>query len=168
EFLAAVRNAIGADNADRYQSSILRNALVVELANEPPSPAQEMALVEAGMQPEGGLGDDAFDIIYFDFDRSNIKPEFRDAISKNAQVLMDNPDVTVVIEGHADERGTTEYNLALGQRRANSVRQALIEQGVDDSRLDIVSYGEERPVDPGHNEEAWAKNRRGVLTIEQQ
>ena len=71
----------------------------------------------------------------------------------------------VTIEGHCDERGTNEYNLALGERRAGSAKTFLMDLGIEGSRLDCISYGEERPVDPGHNEEAWAKNRRGHFTI---
>jgi peptidoglycan-associated lipoprotein len=70
----------------------------------------------------------------------------------------------VIVEGHCDERGTTEYNLALGQRRAKAVRDALVQQGVDANHLDTVSYGEERPVAMGHDEAAWSQNRRSVLT----
>ena len=107
---------------------------------------------------------DGFEIVYFDFDRSDIKPEFEAAISTNAEKLMANPGQSVVIEGHADERGTNEYNLALGERRAQAVRDALIAAGVSDSQLTTVSYGEEKPVAMGSDEESWAQNRRGVLS----
>lgn len=117
--------------------------------------------------PEGvPLDDDGQPIattFYFDFDRSELKPRARTLLSGHAAYLRDNPDVRLTIEGHADERGTREYNLALGERRAASVRSYLQSLGVRGSQLSIVSYGEERPVDPGHNEAAWAKNRRAVL-----
>jgi peptidoglycan-associated lipoprotein len=103
-------------------------------------------------------------IVYFDFDKYDIKPEFRDAIKYNADTLNKDKNVKVTIEGHCDERGSTEYNLALGERRATAVQKALVSQGVAGNRLKIVSYGEERPVDQGHDEAAWAKNRRGSMS----
>ncbi len=103
-------------------------------------------------------------IIYFDFDKYDIKPEFRDAIKYNAQQLNKDTSLRVTVEGHCDERGSTEYNLALGERRATAVQKALAAEGVDAKRMKVVSYGEERPVDPGHDEAAWAKNRRGLLS----
>jgi peptidoglycan-associated lipoprotein len=103
-------------------------------------------------------------IVYFDFDKYDIKPEFRDDIKTNAAELNKDRSVKVTIEGHCDERGSTEYNLALGERRATAVQKALIAEGVAANRLKVVSYGEERPVDPGHDEGAWGKNRRSVLS----
>ena len=106
----------------------------------------------------------SFGVVYFDFDKYNIKPEFEQVIKLNAEALKGNPSLKVVIEGHCDERGSTEYNLALGQRRATAVLQALRSNGVPASQLKTISYGKERPVDLGHTEEAWAKNRRSVIT----
>ena len=103
-------------------------------------------------------------IIYFDFDKYDIKPEFRDAIKYNAQQLNKDASLRVTVEGHCDERGSTEYNLALGERRATAVQKALASEGVDAKRMKVVSYGEERPVDPGHDEGAWAKNRRSLVS----
>ncbi len=98
--------------------------------------------------------------IYFDFDKSEIKPEFRELLQAHGEFLAKHPEINVVLEGHADERGTPEYNIALGERRAKAVADIFRTLGVSDSQMQIVSYGEERPVDPRHNEEAWAKNRR--------
>lgn len=98
--------------------------------------------------------------IHFDFDQSIITPEARDILSKNADHLMAQAGVRIRIEGHCDERGTTEYNLALGERRAKSAYQYLMDLGVDPNRMTIVSYGEETPLDPAQTEAAWAKNRR--------
>ncbi|MCX8038767.1 MAG: peptidoglycan-associated lipoprotein Pal [Candidatus Sumerlaeia bacterium] len=103
--------------------------------------------------------------VYFDFDRFDIKPEARRILDQNAEFLLANPDIKVLIEGHCDERGSTEYNLHLGQRRADAVREYLVAKGVSPDRLQTISYGEERPVDPGHNEAAWAKNRRAQFQI---
>lgn len=105
-------------------------------------------------------------VIYFDFDKSEVRPEFRDVINAHAEYLAAHPDVHVTIEGHADERGTREYNMALGERRANAVKRLMVLQGVADDQLRIISYGEERPVALGHNEEAWALNRRAVIDYE--
>jgi peptidoglycan-associated lipoprotein len=98
--------------------------------------------------------------VYFDYDRFDIKPEARGTLDANAEFLAANPDIRILIEGHCDERGTTEYNLHLGQRRADTVREYLVSKGIPADRLQTISYGEERPIDPGHDEAAWAKNRR--------
>lgn len=100
---------------------------------------------------------------YFDFDRSELKPRARTLLAGHARYLRDNPRTRVTVEGHTDERGTREYNLALGERRAAAVRSYLQSLGVRASQMSTVSFGEERPVDPGHSESAWAKNRRAVL-----
>ena len=103
--------------------------------------------------------------VYFDFDRYDVRPQDVTILKENAAVLMKYPRLKVQIEGHCDEKGTAEYNLALGERRANSVKKYLISLGVPADRLSTISYGKEMPVDPGHNEEAWAKNRRAHLII---
>lgn len=102
-------------------------------------------------------------IIYFDFDSNVIKPEFQSIIDGHARFLKANPQRHVFIEGHTDERGTREYNLALGQRRSEAVRSALKLLGVQDSQIEAVSFGKEKPVDPASSEEAWAKNRRAEI-----
>lgn len=103
-------------------------------------------------------------VVNFDFDRSEIKPEFYDIIKMNADYMSLNTSATVTIKGYCDERGTPEYNLALGERRANAVKNALVAQGVSPSRINVISYGEENPIDPAHNEAAWAKNRRAAFS----
>lgn len=102
-------------------------------------------------------------IFYFDYDKAVLRAESIALLELHAAFLRSNPDRRVVIEGHCDERGTREYNLALGERRGDSIRTFLVSSGVRRSQVDTVSYGEERPVDPGHSEAAWAKNRRGEL-----
>lgn len=97
--------------------------------------------------------------INFDFDKYNIRPGDAEILKGNYNWFTANPG-KVRIEGHCDERGTVEYNLVLGQKRADSAKNYIVNLGVDAKRMDTVSYGKERPVDPGHNEEAWAKNRR--------
>ncbi len=98
--------------------------------------------------------------IFYDFDSSALSKEAQDQLKQNAALLNKNAVQGATIEGHCDERGTSEYNIALGERRANSAKEYLTNLGISSSRLTTVSFGEERPFDPGHNEEAWAKNRR--------
>ena len=103
--------------------------------------------------------------IYFEFDKSTLTPMAQDTLMRHAAWLRDNPTVTVTIEGHADERGTNEYNLALGDRRADSAKAFLVDLGIASSRLTTISYGEERPLCMQQDEECWAKNRRGHFVI---
>lgn len=103
--------------------------------------------------------------IHFDFDKFNLKREAREILQEHAGWLLKHPDYDVVIEGHCDERGTNEYNLALGERRAVSAMNYLVNLGVEKKRLTTISYGEELPLDPGHNEKAWAKNRRAHFVV---
>lgn len=103
--------------------------------------------------------------IYFDFDRYDLRPDAKKTLEENAKVLKENPTWHILIEGHCDERGSNEYNLALGEKRARAAMEYLIGLGIEPSRLSIISYGEERPVDPRHCEEAWAKNRRCEFVV---
>jgi peptidoglycan-associated lipoprotein len=103
--------------------------------------------------------------IRFDFDRYNIRLEDAEVLKENSALLKKYPGMRFQIEGHCDERGTGEYNLALGERRANSVKKYLVSLGIEPSRISTISYGEERPFDPGHNEEAWARNRRAHFVV---
>jgi peptidoglycan-associated lipoprotein len=105
------------------------------------------------------------DRIFFDFDRSNIRADQRAVLDRQAGWLGRFPQVQVTLEGHADERGTREYNLALGQRRANSARDVLVAGGVAPARISTISYGKDRPAALGSNEEAWAQNRRAVTVV---
>lgn len=103
--------------------------------------------------------------IYFDFDKSFIRLEYRSVLKEKADFLKDNPDVYIRIEGNCDERGTNEYNLALGERRANSAAKFLISLGISPDRVETISYGEERPLASGYGEGAWAQNRRDDFTV---
>jgi peptidoglycan-associated lipoprotein len=116
----------------------------------------------------GALGGDATGplarkVIYFDFDKSEIKPEFADIVSAHARNLTGHPNFRLKLQGNTDERGTREYNIGLGERRAQAVRRALMLQGVAESQLTTVSFGAERPAVEGDDEAAWAKNRRVEL-----
>ena len=105
--------------------------------------------------------------IYFEFDSIRLSPEAQELLSQKAAWLRKNPAARVTIEGHCDDRGTNEYNLALGEGRAQSARAFLIDLGIKESRLNSISYGEERPIDRGQTEEAWARNRRAHFVIEE-
>jgi len=98
--------------------------------------------------------------IFFEFDQFTLTDEARDTLARNADYMKANPGLKVRIEGHCDERGSDEYNLALGERRASATKNYMVSLGVDGDRLAIISYGEEMPLDPGRSESAWAKNRR--------
>lgn len=121
------------------------------------APAKEEAVL-AKVAPE--LKDSALKTIYFDYDKSNIKDDAKAALDGNFEHMNKNGGLKVVIVGHCDERGTSEYNMALGDRRANSTKTYLVNRGVTSDRMETLSKGKEEPADPGHNEEAWAKNRR--------
>lgn len=107
--------------------------------------------------PQGPL---SIRTIYFEYDSSEIQPQFREAIEAHAALLMANPEASVSLEGHADERGSREYNLALGERRSQAVKRQFTLLGVSTSQVRTTSYGEERPVVDGHDEFAWSQNRR--------
>jgi peptidoglycan-associated lipoprotein len=129
---------------------------------EPPRPIETTQLTEERIDVREKVFEIATDLemIHFEFDRSRITEEARMVLQENAEIIKQNPGALIQIEGHCDERGTNEYNLALGLRRARSTRDYLISLGVDPSRLVTISYGEEQPLDPGHNEVAWSRNRR--------
>ena len=103
--------------------------------------------------------------INFDFDQSTIRPDAREILKANADVLLKRGAAEIAVEGYCDERGTAEYNLALGERRAQEAKKYLINLGTKASQIKTISYGEERPLDPGHNEEAWANNRRAHFVV---
>jgi peptidoglycan-associated lipoprotein len=144
-------------------------------AELPPAPQDNGSAQNTGALPPSGLtpGSQAHfqqvmagrDVIYFDTDKYDIDSEDAAALRQQAQYLLQYGNVRATVEGHADERGTREYNLALGERRANAARNYLVSLGVPATRLTTISYGKERPVALGSNEEAWAKNRRAVTVI---
>ncbi|MEN6319129.1 MAG: peptidoglycan-associated lipoprotein Pal [Syntrophaceae bacterium] len=106
----------------------------------------------------------SFKDINFDFDKYNLNPDARDILKQHADILTKNK-YNVLIEGHCDERGTTEYNLALGEKRAKEAKKYFIELGIGGKKIKTVSYGKERPLNPEHNEEAWAQNRRDHFVV---
>jgi len=144
----------------------------VQLPPEPtttvkPGPGPEIPLARRFNPDEMNSDRDRFaaNTVYFDFDRATVKPSETSKIDDVVKYLQGNPAHAVQIEGHCDERGTEQYNLSLGERRALAVREYLVTAGIQPDRVFTISYGESRPADPGHNEAAWAKNRRGVFVL---
>jgi peptidoglycan-associated lipoprotein len=135
-------------------------APVVEDQKEDPLTSEDMSVVMDEMARRGYSPD-----VYFDYDESTLTDDTRDKLSRNADLLKSNAQFLVTIEGHADERGTNEYNLALGERRANAVRDYLGSLGVATDRLRTISYGEERPVCTQSEESCWSQNRRAHMVI---
>jgi len=137
---------------------------VTDAGAKPPPPAKtesQVAQVNTGSatgNEQGPMGVQR--LVYFDFDSNTIKPEYQSLIDGHAKFLRANPGRHIFLEGHTDERGGREYNLALGQRRAEAVKQALKLLGVQDSQMEAVSFGKEKPANPGHDESAWGQNRR--------
>ncbi len=156
------------ESSTQPQSEVKQEAAVPaappEVKPAPPvetvKPAQEPEQKPVAVEAPKSLTD-----IHFDYDQDVLRPGDRKILDAHAGWLMKNPDATVMIEGNCDERGTEEYNLALGQRRADAAKKYLIELGVDAKRMSTISYGEDRPVDPGHDEEAWARNRNDHFVL---
>lgn len=129
----------------------------------PPAPPPAAPAEQAPVPREEAL---KFENVHFDFDKSNIREDAKPILQAVAAYLKKNKDAKILVEGHCDERGTSEYNMALGDRRAHSVKKYLTALGVEPGRLSTISYGKERPLDPGHDEGAWAKNRRAVFVLQ--
>lgn len=106
------------------------------------------------------------DRVFFDFDKSTVRSDGQETLKKQAAWLQKYSTVTVTIQGHCDERGTTEYNLGLGERRADAAKKLLVSMGVSEARIKVISYGKEHPIVAGHNEEAWAQNRVAITVID--
>ncbi|MCG8504469.1 MAG: peptidoglycan-associated lipoprotein Pal [Sphingomonadales bacterium] len=126
----------------------------VPLDAGPPAGSQESLVAAAG------------DLVFFEFDKSDLDSDARQTLQRQADWLRANAGVTVTVEGHCDERGTREYNIALGARRATAVKNYLVALGIDGDRISTISYGEERPAVPGSRESAWAQNRRGATVVD--
>jgi peptidoglycan-associated lipoprotein len=165
----AQRAEAKADRAEANSLSALEQARQAELLAKQARDAADRAPAASSVIREGTLSsstgpgaprETALRDAYFDYDSSAVRPDARDALLTNAQWLKANPDVAVTIEGHCDERGTAEYNLALGQRRAQSARDVLVAAGIGPERISLISYGKERPFVMGHDESAWRWNRR--------
>jgi peptidoglycan-associated lipoprotein len=134
-----------------------------EVTRTPAEPNIRRHVDSEGNPLNPSTGEPLTRVFYFDFDRAVLRPDSLAALELHASHLRENPDQRAVIEGHTDERGTREYNMALGERRADAVRTFLVSSGVRRAQLEVVSYGEERPVNSASNESAWSLNRRAEL-----
>ena len=151
-------------------NKILKNSFLVVVAcflltacaTTKKSTSQMQSDVYTGTDTVEYLASGVPDRVFFATNESVLTTRSRDTLRKQAAWLRKNPDINVVLEGHADERGTREYNLALGERRANSAKDYLMTYGISENRISVISYGKERPVDSGSNPLSWSKNRRSV------
>ncbi len=134
----------------------------VEVDTTPPPP---VVVEEPEPPPKPVLQETQFQTVYFDLDKYELRADAKAALDANFALLQNFTDAIVKIEGHCDERGTIEYNLSLGEKRANAVMDYLVGQGIAPARLSVISFGKERPADAGHNEAAWDKNRRTEFRI---
>jgi peptidoglycan-associated lipoprotein len=151
------------DSLRAYQDSVRRaqeaaQAEAARLAAERAAEAERQRLMAAARTT-------LEEMVFFDYDDSSIRPDAEAVLRRKAEILRASPQVRIRIEGHCDERGSTEYNLALGNRRAESIRQFLAGFGISADRFEIVSFGEDRPLAQGANEQAWSRNRRGAFVI---
>lgn len=163
---SAGKSPAGTEKAESDKSGAVagnEGAGSVESLETPPPGPEGMSGTEAVV--EGSRTNAGLLPLFFDFDKSIVRPDQVERIEANALFLKDNAEVKVRIEGNCDERGTNEYNMALGERRAMGAMKYLVNLGIADSRLSTLSYGEERPLNPGHDEAAWSENRRGDFVI---
>lgn len=162
-FATALLAACGSDEESRPSSAATTGTTGTTSSSQPSVTSQTVAGPTAGSQED--LLVNVGDRVFFGYDRSDLTPQAQQTIEALAAWLGQYPQVTVTVEGHADERGTRDYNLALGERRATAVRDYLIALGTNANRLSTISYGKERPAVLGSNEDAWAQNRRGVFVV---
>jgi peptidoglycan-associated lipoprotein len=161
-----MENQSSADEMESTQPEEQQNEPIAE--PEPDLDTQAIDEDQAQRDETANLNAFTNEYIYFDFDSAVLRSDAMETLRTKAQWLEENAAIDMlVIEGHCDERGTDAYNMALGAQRADAVKQYLIDLGLTSERLQTQSYGEERPLDPGHNEEAWAKNRRAAFVINQ-
>lgn len=149
-----------AENVEAQQAAEEAAKAAAEAAEQAAAEEAAKAAAEQARQQSEEATKALAHIIYFDFDQSTIRAEYREVLNGHAAYLAANPGARIVLEGHADERGTREYNMALGERRGNSVSRYLVVQGVSVDAIEVVSFGEERPVNEGHDEASWSENRR--------
>ncbi len=165
---AALPLLVAAGCSKKAEEAAARDAAGSQAAATAPAHSAEQAADGARLADKGARGTDMFGaaemhelvVVHFPFDSAELTVEMQEQLRNNAEFLRANPEARIVVEGHTDERGPSEYNLALGERRAKAVRDYLTRLGIDSSRLETVSYGAEMPVDSASNENAWARNRR--------
>ena len=155
-FSAPINKSQNRQKANGVGSDRIKNSAEISSQDHSPKAVSEISLGEYdGFEPS----------VYFDYDRFDVKPSYVEVIKKIAQIMRENRTSKILLEGHSDERGTREYNVALGHKRAESVAKALEAEGINRQRMDTVSFGEEDPADNSPNEKGWAKNRRCDLIL---
>jgi peptidoglycan-associated lipoprotein len=161
------RAKVTADSLEAARLAKLKADSLAAAAARAKAVADSLAKIEAAKRMEQeAMAAAVLNDIHFDFDKYNIRTDAQPVITENGQVLSKFPKISITIEGHCDERGTNEYNLALGERRAAAAQDWLINYGISANRIRTVSYGEERPIAMGHDETAWAQNRRAHFAKE--
>ena len=171
----AEKKAVVKDEAIQEQK-VTQTAPVATTDDEAARRAKEEADREAALKAQAAkdaaarrnlaaLNDLNLQNIYFDYNKSSIRPEAREILKANAEIFTKNSAATIVAEGYCDERGTAEYNMALGERRAQETKQYLVNLGINASRIETISYGKERPANEAHDEAAWAQNRRAQFLL---
>lgn len=162
----AAQPAINADSARAAQEAAARQAQQEAAQRAREQAQQDSAAAAARMAAASAeVAAAVGTMIHFDFNKSDVKPEDQATLDYKAKILQANPSLTIRINGYADERGSDEYNLALGMRRATAAKRYLVNKGAADANVSVFSYGEDHPIDPGHTEDAWAKNRRDEFQI---
>ena len=156
--------------AMKEEPSVQKEAAKAEAERAKETKAKEQFEKSLVAEKTPGIAGEVFESsllkdIHFDFDKYDIRPGDAALLKENAALLNKYPNVKIQMEGHCDERGTVEYNLALGERRANHAKNYLVSLGISPARISTISYGKEKPLDPGHNEAAWAKNRRAHTVV---
>ncbi len=145
--------AVSGSGADSNPTPVVQETAALEPVASPAARTPQEELIDVG------------DRVFFDFDRHNIRPDGEATLQRQADLLRAYSNLTITISGHCDERGTREYNLALGERRALAARNWLVAAGVDNARITTISYGKERPIVLGHTKAAWAQNRVAITTL---
>jgi peptidoglycan-associated lipoprotein len=154
-----------APETETVQPPAQQETQIEQPAAVPETPKEEAITTTPTVSLEESIKAFQDQLIYFDFDMFSLSAESRDILAQKASFLKNNSNLNVQIQGNCDERGTTEYNLALGERRAKAAQDYLVSLGIDSARISTISYGKERPIDPGHTEEAWTKNRNDQFVI---
>ena len=159
--------AVTADDeaARKAKEAADREAALKEQAAKDEAARREAARAAWAKKNAEALVELSLQNIYFDYDKSAIRPDAREILKANAEIFTKNSSAKIIVEGHCDERGTAEYNMALGERRAQEAKQYLVNLGIDASRIETISYGKERPLDNRSTEEAWAQNRRAQFLL---
>lgn len=164
----AEKKAVVKDESAQAQKAVTDDEAALkakEQADREAALRAQAAKEAAAKRNAAALNDLNIQNIYFDYDKYTIRPDAREILKANTEIFTKNSGASIVVEGHCDDRGTTEYNMALGERRAQEAKQYLVNLGIKESRIETISYGEERPLDTRSTEEAWAQNRRAQFLL---